>query len=118
VYIDYHALNKMMMKNNYPLSNIDNLLDQLNGAKYFSQIDLKLGYYQIRITDENVEKMVMRTRYCSYEFLVTPFRLCNILSMFTTLMNSNFHEKLDEFMIIYIDDILVYSKIVEEHAEH
>jgi hypothetical protein len=107
-----------MMKNNYPLSNIDNLLDQLNGAKYFSQIDLKLGYYQIRITDENVEKMVMRTRYCSYEFLVTPFRLCNILSMFTTLMNSNFHEKLDEFMIIYIDDILVYSKIVEEHAEH
>jgi hypothetical protein len=107
-----------MIKNNYPLPDIDNLLDQLNGAKYFSQIDLKSKYYQIHITDENVEKMVMRTRYGSYEFLVMPFELCNILSMFTTLMNSNFHEKLDEFMIIYIDDILMYSKIVKEHAEH
>jgi len=62
--------------------------------------------------------MVMRTRYGSYEFLVMPFELYNILLMFTTLMNSNFHEKLDEFMIIYIDDILVYSKIIKEHAEH
>ncbi len=118
MYIDNRALNKMMMMNNYPLSNIDNLLYQLNGAKYFSQIDLKLGYYQICIADEDVEKMVMRTRYCSYEFLVTPFGLSNILSMFTTLVNSNFHENLDEFVIIYIDDILVYSKIVEEHAKH
>jgi hypothetical protein len=68
--------------------------------------------------DEDVEKITMRTKYGSYEFLVMPFRLCNVLLTFTTLMNSTFHEKLDEFMIVYINDILVYSKTVEEHVKH
>jgi hypothetical protein len=77
-----------------------------------------IGFYQIHIVNEDVEKMVMRTRYGSYEFLVMPFGLYNILLMFTTLMNSIFHEKLGKFVVIYIDDILVYSKIIEEHVEH
>ncbi len=74
--------------------------------------------YQIYIVDKDVEKTVMKTRYGSYEFLVMPFGLCNIPSMFTTFMNSIFHKKLDEFMILYIDDILVCSKIAKEHAKH
>jgi hypothetical protein len=116
--IDYHDVNKITIKKNYLLPYIDNLLDQLNGAKYFSRIDLKSKYYQIHITDEDVEKTTLKTRYGSYEFLVMPFGLCNILSTFTTFMNSIFHEKLDGFVIIYIDDILVYSKIAKEHAKH
>jgi hypothetical protein len=75
--IDYHALNKITIKNNYLMPCIDDLLDRLNGAKYFNQIDLKSRYYQIHIVDEDVEKMAMKTKYCSYEFLVMSFRLCN-----------------------------------------
>ncbi len=97
---------------------IDDILDWLNGAKYFNQIDLKLRYYQIHIMGEDVEKMAMRTRYGLHEFLVMPFRSCNVSSMFTTLMNFIFHEKLDKFMIIYNDDILVYSKTTKEHVKH
>ncbi len=88
------------------------------GANYFICIDLKLGYYQICIGDENVEKTAMRTMYGLYEFLVVPFELCNVSLMFMTFMNSIFHERLDEFVIIYIDDILVYFKITKEHVEH
>ncbi len=117
--INYCALNKIIIKNNYHLPRIDDLLDQLNGAKYFIWIDLKSGYYHIYIMDEDVEKMAMMTKYGSYEFLVMPFGLCNAPSKFMTLMNFIFHEMLDEFVIIiYIDDILVYSKIAKEHAEH
>jgi hypothetical protein len=79
---------------------------------------LKLGYYQIHVENANVEKTPMMTRYIFYEFLVMPFGLCNVASIFTTLMNSIFYEKLYEFVIIYIDDILVYSKFVKEHATH
>jgi hypothetical protein len=116
--IDYHALNKITIKNNYPLPHIDDLLDQLNGAKYFNRTDLKSRYHLIHIIDDDVKKMALSTKYGSYKFLVTPFRLCNASSTFIALMNSTFHEKLNEFMIIYIDDILVYSKIVEEHVKH
>jgi len=93
-------------------------LDRPNGAKYFSQIDLELRYFQIHIADEDIEKIPTRTKYGPYKFLVMPFRLCNAPLTFTTLMNSIIYEKLDEFMIIYINDILVYSKTVEEHVEH
>jgi hypothetical protein len=86
---------------------IDDILDQLNGANYFIRIDCKSRYYQICIGDEDVENMAMKTMYGLYEFLVMPFELCNLSSMFMTFMNSIFHERLDEFMIIYIDDILV-----------
>jgi hypothetical protein len=116
--IDYRALNKVNIKNNYPLPRIDDLFDRLSGAKYFSRIDLKSGYYQIRIANEDVEKTVCRTRYGSYEFLVMSFGLCNAPSTFTTLMNTVFQEEIDDFVIIYIDDILVYSKTAEEHARH
>jgi hypothetical protein len=93
-------------------------LDQPNGAKYFNQIDPKSRYFHIRIADEDVEKIAMRTRYGSYEFLLMPFGLCNASLTFTTFMNSIFHEKLDEFVIIYINDILVCYKTIEEHVEH
>lgn len=118
MYIDYHALNKITINNNYPLPCIDNLLDWLNGAKYFSRIDFKLRYYSICIANEDVEKMTMRIKYGSYKFLVMPFGLCNVLLTFITFINLIFHENLDEFMIIYIDDILVYSKTMKEHVEH
>jgi len=111
--IDYHALNKITIKNNYPLPQIHNFVDHLNGASYFNQIDLKSGYYQICVKDVDVEKTTMRKKYDSYEFLVMSFRLCITPSTFTTLMNSIFHENLNEFVINYIDDILVYSKFVE-----
>jgi hypothetical protein len=111
-------LNKVTIKNNYPLPRIDDLFDRLAGAKYFSRIDLKSGYYQIRIANEDVEKTVCHTRHGSYEFLVMSFGLCNAPSTFTTLMNTIFREETDNFVIIYIDDILVYSKTAEEHARH
>ena len=116
--IDYRALNKVTIKNNYPLPRIDDLFDRLAEAKYFSRIDLKSGYYQIRIADGDIEKTACRTRYGSYEFLVMPFGLCNVPSTFTTLMNTIFREEMDDFVIVYIDDILVYSKTAEEHARH
>ena len=116
--VDYRALNKITIKNNYPLPRIDDLFDRLAGAKYFSRIDLKSGYYQILIAAEDVEKTACRTRYGSYEFLVMPFGLCNAPSTFTTLMNTVFHQEMDVFVIVYIDDILVFSKTAEEHAQH
>jgi hypothetical protein len=116
--IDYHTLNKITIKNNYPLPQIDDLFDYLNGACYFNYINLKLGFYQICMDKANVEKMATRTRYSSYEFLVILFGLCNALSIFTTLMNSIFHKIFDEFVNIYIDDILLYSKSIKEHVTH
>jgi len=118
VCIDYRALNKITIKNNYPLPRIDDLFDHLNGLSYFSRIDLKLNYYQIHVEEVDVEKMAMRTRYNFYEFLVLPFGLCNVLPTFTALMNSIFHEKLNEFVIIYINAILVSSKSTKEHVTH
>jgi hypothetical protein len=116
--IDYRALNKITIKNNYPLPRVDDLLDRLAGAKVFSRIDLKSGYYQIRIAKEDIEKTACRTRYGSYDFVVMPFRLYNAPATFTTLMNSMFHHESDDFMVVYIDDILVFSKSKEEHAKH
>ncbi len=100
--IDYHALNKITIKNNYHMPCIDNLLDWLNGGKYSCRINVKFHYNQIRIVDENVQKIAMRTKYGLYEFLVMPFGLGNAPSTFTSLMNSIFHKKLDEFMIMMI----------------
>jgi hypothetical protein len=116
--IDYRVLNKITIKNNYPLPRVDDLLDRLAGAKVFSRIDLKSGYYQIRIAEEDVEKMACRTRYGSYEFVVMPFGLCNAPTTFITLMNSMFHHESDDFVVVYIDDILIFSRSKEEHARH
>jgi len=116
--IDNHALNKITIKNNYLLPQIDDLFHYLNGASYFNWIDLKSGYCQIRMEKADLEKTTMKTKYDFYEFLVMPFGLCNALSTFTTLINLIFHEKLNEFIIIHIDEILVYSKFTKEHVTH
>ena len=108
--IDYWALNKVTVKNNYPLPRVDDLLDRLVGAKYFCRIDLKSGYYQIWINEGDVHKTTMRTRYGSYKFLVMPFGLCNAPATFMSIMNSVFHKEMDKYVVIYIDDLLVFSK--------
>jgi len=116
--VDYRTLNKATVKNRYPLLQIDDLFDRLSGAKVFSRINLRLGYYQIRIAEGDEEKIACRTRYGSYEFLVMPFGLTNAPATFCTLMNDIFWGWLDDFVVVYIDDILIYSSSLEEHAEH
>jgi hypothetical protein len=116
--IDYRQLNKMTIKNKYPLPRINDLFDQVGGAKIFSKLDLQSGYHQVRIKDEDIKKTTFRTRYGHYEFVVIPFRLTNMPSTFMCLMNNIFSQCLDKFVVVFIEDILVYSKMEEEHDEH
>jgi hypothetical protein len=111
-------LNKITIKNKYPIPRVDEMLDHLNGAQIFSRLDLKSGYHQIRIKNDDIEKTAFRTRYGSFEFVVLPFGLTNAPPTFMRLMNSIFHKYLDEFVIIYLDDILIYSKNKHEHLNH
>ena len=116
--IDYRALNNITIKNRYPLPRIDDLLDQLSQAKYFSKLDLTSGYWQMRVKDEDIHKTAFTTRYGQFEFMVMPFGLCNAPASFQHLMNSIFQEFLDDFVIVYLDDIMVYSRTHEEHLKH
>jgi hypothetical protein len=116
--INYRELNKVMIKNRYPLPRIDNLLDQLEGAQVFSKVDLRLGYHQVRVKEEDIPKIAFRTRYGHYEFLVMSFGLTNVPAVFMDTMNRVFHDYLDQFTVVFIDDILIYSRTLEEHEEH
>ena len=116
--IDYRQLNKLTVKNKYLLPIIDDLFDQLKGTSIFSKIDLRSGYHQLRIKDADVHKTAFRTRYGHYEILIMPFRLTNAPAAFMDLMNHVFRPYVDQIVVMFIDDILVYSKDRESHDTH
>jgi hypothetical protein len=116
--VDYHPLNEVTIKNKYPLPRIDLLFDQLAGAKVFSKIDLRSGYHQIKIRPKDILKTAFTTRYGMYEYLVMSFGLTNAPAHFMYLMNYVFMLELDKFIVVFIDDILIYYKNKEEHVEH
>ncbi|KAL9265229.1 Transposon Tf2-6 polyprotein-like protein [Drosera capensis] len=116
--IDYRALDKVTVKNKYPIPLIADLFDQLGGARYFTKLDLRSGYYQVRIAEGDEAKTTCVTRYGSFEFLVMPFGLTNAPATFCTLMNNIFHPYLNKFVVVYLDDIAVYSATLEEHVDH
>ena len=116
--VDYRALNRVTVHNRYPLPHIEDLLDRLQGVKFFTKIDLRSGYHQIRVHPTDVPKTAFRTRYGHFEFLVLPFGLTNAPATFMHLMHSIFREQLDDFIVMFLDDILVYSRDLSSHVAH
>jgi hypothetical protein len=116
--VDYRSLNEVTIKNKYPLLRIDDLFDQLKGAYVFSKIDLRSGYHQLKIRATDIPKTVFITQYGLYKYTVMSFGLTNAPVYFMYLMNKVFMEYLDKFMIVFIDDILIFSKNEEDHDEH
>jgi hypothetical protein len=116
--VDYWALNEVTIKNKYPLPRIEDLFDQLRGAIVFSKIDLRSGYHHLRIRPLDILKTAFITKYGLYEFTVMSFGLTNAPAFFMNLMNSVFMDYLDKFVVVFIDDILIYSKSEEEHVDH
>ena len=116
--MDYRKLNQATVKNKYPLPRIDDLFDQLRGASVFSKIDLRSGYHQLQIREGDIAKSTFRSRYGHYEFVVMSFGLTNAPAAFMDLMNRVFRPYLDHFVIVFIDDILVYSRNLKQHAKH
>ena len=116
--IDYRQLNKMTIKNRYPLPRINDLFDQVGGAKIFSKIDLRSRYHQVRIRDEDIPKTAFRMRYGHYKFVVMSYRLTITPTKFMCMMNSIFSKYMDKFLLVVIENTLIYSKNKEEHKEH
>jgi hypothetical protein len=116
--VDYRSLNKVTIKNKYPLPRIEDLFDQMKEASMFSNIDLRSGYHQQKIRESNIPKTAFRTRYVLYEYTVMSFGLTNAPAYCMYLMNKVFMEYLDKFVVVFIDDILIFSKTEEEHEEH
>jgi hypothetical protein len=116
--VDYRSLNKVTIKNKYPLPRIDDLFDQLKGACVFSKIDLRSGYHHLKIRATDIPKTAFITRYGLYEYTMMPFGLTNAPAYFMYLMNKVFMEYLDKFVMVFIDDILIFSKNEEQHDEH
>jgi len=116
--IDYRALNKLTLKNKYPLPRIDDLLDNLAGAKHFTSLDLTSGYHQIGLNPSDWEKTAFNTHIGKFEWRVLPFGLCNAPAIFQATMNRVFAGQLNRFVCVYLDDILVYSRTEAEHIKH
>ena len=116
--VDYRALNKVIVKNKYLIPLIQDLFDRLCKATYFTKLDLRSGYWQVRIAEGVEPKTICVTWYGSYEFLVMPFGLTNALATFCNLINNVFYEFEDRFVVVYLDDIVIYSESLEDHLEH
>ena len=116
--IDYRQLNRVTIKNRYPLQRIDELFDQLRGVRVYSKIDLHTEYHQLRVREVDIPKTAFRTRYGHFEFTIMPFELTNALAAFMDLMHRVFQLYLDQLVVVFVDDILIYSKSEEEHKGH
>ena len=116
--IDYRQLNRVTIKNRYPLSRIDDLFDQPRETRVYSKIDLRTGYHQLRAREANIPKTMFRTRYGHFEFTVMPFGLTNAPAAFMDLMHRVFQPYLDQFVMVFVDDILIYSQSKKEHEDH
>jgi hypothetical protein len=116
--VDYQSLNEVTIKNKYPLPRIEDLFDQMKGKSVFSKIDLRSGYHQLKIWESDVPKTAFHTRYALYEYIVMSFGLTNALAYFMYLMNKVFIKYLNKFVVVFIDDILIFSKTEEEHEKH
>ena len=116
--VDYRQLNKLTIKNKYLLPRMDDLLDQLWGATVFSKIDLRSGYHQILVKPEDVQKTAFKSRYSHYEYVVMPFGVTNAPAIFSDYMHRIFRPYLDQFVVVFINDILIYSESKEEHTDH
>ena len=116
--IDYRLLNAQTIRNRYPLPRVGELFDQLGKARYFSKIDLRTGYWQIRVDDDSVDKTAFTSRFGHYEWLVLPMGLTNAPAAFMSLMEDTFREELNKYVLLFLDDILIYSDTLEEHERH
>jgi len=118
LYVDYRQLNKMTIKNKYPLLRIDDLMDQLHVSSVFLKIDLQSGYHQILVKGDDVQKTTFKSQYGHYDYVVMLFGVTNAPTVFMDYMNRIFRPFLDKFVVVFIDDILIYSKTQQEHTEH